>query len=50
MMKELSLYLSEPSKGYADPIKAEIKRDGSFNITFPVMGTQRPLSIFLVQI
>ena len=39
MMKELSLYLSEPSKGYADPIKAEIKRDGSFNITFPVMGT-----------
>ena len=23
MMKELSLYLSEPSKGYADPIKAE---------------------------
>lgn len=39
MMKELSLYLSEPSKGYADPIKTEIKRDGSFNITFPVMGT-----------
>lgn len=39
MMKELSLYLSEPSKGYADPIKAEIKRDGNFNITFPVMGT-----------
>ena len=39
MMKEFSLYLSEPSKGYADPIKAEITRDGSFNITFPVMGT-----------
>lgn len=39
MMKELSLYLSEPSKGYADPIKTEIKRDGSFNVIFPVMGT-----------
>ncbi len=39
MMKEFSLYLSEPMKGYGDGIKTDIKQDGSFNITLPVMGT-----------
>lgn len=39
MLKELSLYLSEPVKGYGDEIKTDIKQDGSFSITLPVMGT-----------
>lgn len=39
MIKEFSLYLSEPVKGYGDEIKTDIKQDGSFSITFPVMGT-----------
>lgn len=39
MMKELSFHLSEPIKGYGEPIKTEVKQDGSFSITFPVMAT-----------
>lgn len=46
MLKELSLYLSDPVKGYEDPMKAAVNQDGSFSITFPVMGT-RPASAIL---
>lgn len=39
MMKELSLYLSEPVKGYGEALKIEVKQDGSFSASVPVMGT-----------